>query len=84
MEHLELPVEFCSVYNGPDYVITTSPCFSTPELRILKASETIEGDLLTVVPAVVPDSEYLFGLSLKTSICIPYNSPYQKIEIIEK
>ena len=83
MDHPELPVEFRSVYNGPGKVITTSLCHYKPEFRILKAGETIEGDLLTVVPPVAPSSGYLFGLSLRTPICLPYNSSYLKINIVE-
>ena len=82
MDHPELPVEFCCVFDGPDK-ITTTVGRSNPDYRILKAGQTIEGELTTVVPALKPSS-YFFGLALKNAISLPFNSSYVKLKITEK
>lgn len=84
MNHSELPVTLCGVFNGPQYKITTSKCRYKPVFKTVKAGETIEGELETVVPEVEPSADYFFGLALKTPICIPYNSPQVKMHILAR
>lgn len=84
MNHPELPVEFCGIFNGPNWLITTSACRYQPDFKILKSNETIEGKLEVVVPAVVPSAVYIFSLALKTPISIPYNSTLVNIHIFER
>ena len=83
MDHPELPVEFSAVFDGPD-AITTGKCLFQPAFNIIKAGETMEGELVTVVPAVTPSSTFFFGLTLQTPISFPRNSPFVKMIINEK
>lgn len=82
MNHSELPVAFCSVYIGPNDLIAISPAQSVPDYRVLKAGEYLEGELTTVIPSVEPSSDYLFGLSLKNRLVVPFNSSFVKIQIL--
>lgn len=82
MNHPELPVTFCSVHTRPSGIVATSPAKSTPDFQIIKAGETLEGELTTVVPDIEPD-HYLFELALMNRLCIPYNSAYVRIKILK-
>lgn len=77
--HPRFPVEVMLVFMQKDNPWYEPVTIEVP-VGVIKGGETIQRDMVFEVPQLL-DGDYLFGISLSTSICKPLNSKLTEVQL---